>query len=91
MPEEQIKDEAIKQRKQTNKMAMDIFLTMDLHTLLLCPMLEASAFYYKTKCSVHTITIYHLNTQDTICNVLQGGALSVSEFPSCVTGFLAEL
>ncbi|XP_051746313.1 uncharacterized protein LOC127510601 isoform X1 [Ctenopharyngodon idella] len=65
---------------------------MDLQALLLCPRFNSSALYYKTKLAVHNFTIYDMSTHNTTCYVWHEGegALSASEFASCVTDFLSE-
>ncbi|XP_036322550.1 uncharacterized protein LOC118736606 [Rhagoletis pomonella] len=42
-------------------------ITADLQALKLCPKLNASAAYYKTKLAVHNFTIYNLATKDVMC------------------------
>ena len=37
-----------------------LMITMDQQVLLLCPRLEASVLFYKTKLGLHNFTLYHL-------------------------------
>ncbi|CAG9792699.1 unnamed protein product [Diatraea saccharalis] len=41
--------------------------THDLQSVKLCPMLQASALYYKTKLCVHNFIMYNLATKDVNC------------------------
>lgn len=60
--------------------------TMDLQALLLCPRLQASALYYKTKLSVHNFTLYNLTTKKVLCYVWDEshGHVTANEFVSCI-------
>ena len=65
-------------------------VTMDLQSVLLCPRLNASALYYKTKLCVHNFTVYDLVSKHCVCyvsNECEGG-LTGNEFASCVVDFL---
>ena len=42
-------------------------ITLDLQALLMCPLLKASAMYYKTKLTCHNFTIFSMKTKDVIC------------------------
>lgn len=42
-------------------------LTADLQAVKLCPSLNASALYFKTKLAVHNYTIYNLGTNEVAC------------------------
>lgn len=88
------KEEACAAKVQDKNDASDktMVVCMDLQALLLCPRLNESALYYKTKLAVHNFTIYDLSTHNTTCYVWHEGegALSSSEFASCVTDFLSE-
>lgn len=44
-----------------------IALTMDLQAVKICPSLNASALYYKTKLCVHNFTVFDLNTHHSRC------------------------
>ncbi|KAL4717006.1 hypothetical protein ACJJTC_001867 [Scirpophaga incertulas] len=64
------KDRARQEKTQdklraTNK-EVHVF-THDLQSVQLCPKLEASAIYYKTKLCVHNFTIYNLENKDVHC------------------------
>ena len=66
--------------------------TMDLQSVLLCPRLNASALYYKTKLCVHNFTVYDLLGKHCVCyvwNECEGG-LTGNEFASCVVDFLTS-
>ncbi|KAK7130348.1 hypothetical protein R3I93_019849 [Phoxinus phoxinus] len=88
------KEEACAAKLQDKKDASDktMVVCMDLQALLLCPRLNVSALYYKAKLAVHNFTIYDMSTDNTTCYVWHEGegALSPSEFASCVTDFLSE-
>ena len=67
-------------------------VTMDLQSVLLCPRLNASALYYKTKLCVHNFTVYDLLGKHCVCyvwNECEGG-LTGNEFASCVVDFLTS-
>ena len=67
-------------------------VTMDLQSVLLCPRLNASALYYKTKLYVHNFTVYDLVSKHCVCyvwNECEGG-LTGNEFASCVVDFLTS-
>lgn len=44
-----------------------VVLTVDLESVLLAPVLKASALYYRTKLTCHNYTIYDLHSQDAKC------------------------
>ena len=71
-----VKDKAsARQAKQSGKelcMAENsktLVLTMDLQALLLCPRLEASALFYKSKLGVHNFTLFNLCDHSVVCYV----------------------
>ncbi|KAL1005027.1 hypothetical protein UPYG_G00053610 [Umbra pygmaea] len=88
------KEEACAAKVQDKNDANDktMVVCMDLQALLLCPRLNTSALYYKSKLIVHNFTIYDMSTHNATCYVWHEGegALSASEFASCVTDFLSE-
>lgn len=90
--------DAARQAKQNDKESYckegskTLVATMDLQALLLCPRLEASALFYKTKLGVHNFTVYNLSDHSVLCYVWhesQGG-LTANEFSSCVVDYLSE-
>lgn len=92
-----LKDEARKAKVDDKERAINDskvkVLTMDLQAVLLCPRLQASALYYKTKLSCHNFTLMNLATKDTTCYVWNEteGDLSASSFASCTTDYLGNL
>ena len=53
------KDEARNAKKQdTENPATKFVFTMDVQAVLICPLMKASALYYKSKLIVHNFTIY---------------------------------
>lgn len=67
--------------------------TMDLQSILLCPMLKASSIYYKKKLVVHNFTIYNLKTNDGYCFIWNEseGQISANEFPCIIYYFIKTL
>ncbi|VDI73103.1 Hypothetical predicted protein [Mytilus galloprovincialis] len=67
-----VKKEAARAEKNKDKEAaltkddMKV-ISLDLQALLMCPLLKASAMYYKTKLSCHNFTIFDMKTKDVIC------------------------
>ncbi|XP_067283020.1 uncharacterized protein [Pseudorasbora parva] len=88
-----IKEEAHVAKVQDKNAASDkiMVVCMDLQALF-CPRLNVSALYCKTKLTVHNFTIYDMSTHKTTCYVWHEGegALSASEFASCVIDFLSK-
>lgn len=63
--------------------------TVDLQSLLLCQMSNASALYYRRKLSVHNLTVFYLKTQDVFCYLgREEGDLSANKFASIWTHFI---
>lgn len=64
--------------------------THDLQAVKLCPQLEASALYYKTKLCVHNFTMYNLGTKDVFCYWFDetNAGLTASVFISCIIHIL---
>lgn len=65
---------------------------MDMQAVKICPVLNASAIYYKTKLSVHNFTIYDMNTH--VCrnywfNETEGD-LNASTFANFVIDFIKD-
>ncbi|CAJ1057799.1 uncharacterized protein LOC122137067 [Xyrichtys novacula] len=63
---------------------------MDLQGLLLCPKLQAFTLYYKTKLSVHNLTIFDMISHSATNYLWHEGeaGLSANEFASCVVHYL---
>ena len=65
---------------------------MDLEALLLCPKLEASALFYKTKLGVHNFTLFNMAEHSVMCYVWhegQGG-LNANEFARFIMDYLKK-
>lgn len=64
--------------------------TVDMEAVLLCPVLKASALYYKTKLCVHNFTIYNLKTHDVDLYVWDEtqADLTANVFASCMYTFI---
>ncbi|CAC5412573.1 unnamed protein product [Mytilus coruscus] len=60
-------DKVIYDQHIVKKEAARAVITLDLQALLMCPLLKASAMYYKTKLSCHNFTIFDMKTKDVIC------------------------
>ncbi|CAG5047105.1 unnamed protein product [Parnassius apollo] len=65
--------------------------THDLQSVKLCPMLQASALYYKTKLCVHNSIMFNLATKDVHCYWFDehNAGLVASVFASCVIDCLS--
>ncbi|KAK6184510.1 hypothetical protein SNE40_006975 [Patella caerulea] len=70
-----------------------IVLTLDLQSLLMCPKLEASALYYKTKLGCHNYTIFNVASKDVKCYFWHEseGDLSANSFASCLSDYLESV
>lgn len=68
-----------------------LVLTMDLQSVLLCPILLASKVYYKQKLQVHNFTLYELNGGNVTLYVWHeaNGGVSSNEFSSCLVDFIS--
>ena len=65
-------------------------VTIDLQSVLLCPRLQASALYYKTKLTCYNYTVYDLKTKDVACyfwNETESD-LSANSFASCISHYI---
>lgn len=91
------KTEASESKETDKKMAVlegrQKVVTMDLQSLLLCPKLNASCLYYKTKLCCHNFTIYDLATGDVACYFWNETAadLNASTFATCIISYLESL
>lgn len=67
-------------------------ITMDVQSVLLSPVLNASALYYKTKLAVHNFTIYDLVTRHAKCFLWDEteADLVASVFATCLISYLEE-
>lgn len=89
-----IKKDSARAMKQKDKeeAGEKTLVCMDLQGLLLCPRLQASALYYKTKLSVHNFTIFDMKSHDATNYLWHEGeaGLSANEFASCIVHYLEE-
>lgn len=77
------KEDAIKDQSK-------LVYTMDLEAVMLCPLLKASALYYKTKLAVHNFTLFNLADKSATCYVWHEGegGLVASVFATLISKFL---
>ncbi|CAG5043443.1 unnamed protein product [Parnassius apollo] len=71
------KKETARQNKDNDKNNTEddvLVYTMDVQAVLLCPRIQASAVYYKTKLKVHNYTHYNLKTKAVICYLWHEGS-----------------
>lgn len=76
--------------KQRGVDAKAIVLTMDVQAVKVCPSLNASALYYKTKLCCHNYSVYDLTSHEVMCywfNETQAD-LSANTFTSCIIDYL---
>jgi len=68
-------------------------ITMDLHSFLLSPSLNASCMFYKTKLCCHNFTLYNIATKDVVCYFWNEGQgeLTANVFASCVVDCVSSL
>lgn len=91
----QRKTEARKEKEADKKNAdkgEKLVVTMDLQALLLCPRLQASALYYKSKLSCHNFTIHRMDNHDVVCyfwHEAEGG-LAADSFTSCLEDYITK-
>ncbi|XP_050507268.1 uncharacterized protein LOC126884950 [Diabrotica virgifera virgifera] len=89
--------EKARQEKENDKQAghvkQCIVLTQDLQAVKVCPMLNASALYYKTKLCCHNFTIFNVNTHHVRCYWFTEteADLSANTFETCITDYLLDL
>ncbi|KAK6177541.1 hypothetical protein SNE40_015624 [Patella caerulea] len=67
--------------------------TMDLQSVLICPSIQASAVYYKTKLACHNFTTHNLATRDVHCYFWHEGegGLSSHNFATCIQHYIETL
>lgn len=85
--------EAARNEKDNDKANTDssvAVFTMDMQAVLLCPLLKASALYYRTKLKVHNFTIFNLKTADAYCYLWDEseGGVNAEEFSSIICHFI---
>lgn len=70
-----------------------IVLTQDLQAVKVCPMLNASALYYKTKLCVHNFTLFNINTKHCKCYWFTEteADLTANTFASCLLDYLTSM
>ena len=68
-------------------------ITVDLQAVLLCPLLKASALYYKTKLCCHNFTLYDVSSKDVVCYMWHeaDGEIVSSNFASCIVDYITQL
>lgn len=88
---QQRKEEA-RQQKEHDKINGKFVYTMDLQSVLLCPVLQASAIYFKTKLTVHNFTIFSLTNKEGYCYLWDEseGSLNANEFTSIICNFICN-
>lgn len=61
-------------------------LTMDLQSVLVCPLIMSSSAYFRTKITCHNFTTFDLKTRNVSCYLWHGGelGLSANTFASCI-------
>lgn len=84
------RDEKSRDKEQSNDQT--IVFTMDVQAVMLCPRIQASATYYKTKLKVHNSTHYDLKTGAAICFLWHegNGGLESDIFASILIRHLTE-
>lgn len=90
----QKKDEAQKEKKADIENPEKKFVfSMDVQATMVCPLMKASAVYFKTKLTVHNFTIYNPKTQDGLCNLWDESEadLQSSVFTTMIVAYLEDL
>lgn len=87
-----IKKNRARDEKSSDKSTARHVFTMDLQSILLCPMLKASKIYYKKKLVVHNFTLFNLVTKDAYCFLWHEaeGKVSANEFATILYNFIGE-
>ena len=84
--DEKARDKSICLEDETRKV-----IAIDLQAVLLCPKLQASALYYRTKLACHNFTVMDLASKSASCYFwTEVEDLSASSFASCVTDYLTR-
>lgn len=70
-----------------------IVLTQDLQSVKICPSLNASALYYKTKLICHKFTIFDINNHTARCCWFDetDADLTANTFASCIIDYLTDV
>lgn len=89
------KIEAQEEKKRDKEDAIkgiNFTFTMDVQAVKLCPVIEASSMYYKTRLQVHNFTIYNIATHQCTNYVWNEseGDLQSSVFVSCIISHLEK-
>ncbi|GBP79918.1 hypothetical protein EVAR_75290_1 [Eumeta japonica] len=81
------RNEKVRDKERAQQFGDVHVLMHDLQAVKLCPQLQASALYYKTKLCVHNFTMYNLTTKDVYCCRFDetNAGLTASAFISCRT------
>lgn len=84
------RNEKVMDKDRAQKFGDVHVFTHDLQAVKLCPQLQASALYYKTKLYVHNFTMYNLGTKDVFCYWFDetNAGLTASVFISCIIHIL---
>lgn len=90
------KEAARAEKEKDKKMGEEgkcIVITQDLQSVKVCPSLNASALYYKTKLICHNFTMFDINKHTARCFWFDEtqADLTASTFASCVTDFLSDI
>ncbi|XP_065221373.1 uncharacterized protein LOC135846299 [Planococcus citri] len=67
--------------------------SMDVQAVMVCPLMKASAVFFKTKLNVHNFTIYDPRTHDGLCNLWDESEadLQSSVFATMIIDYLEHL
>ncbi|CAG9773409.1 unnamed protein product [Ceutorhynchus assimilis] len=92
------KDEARKEKEADKKMTMEMenkeiaVITMDLQSVKLAPVLQASAIYYNTKLCVHNFTTFNLVDKEVSCYLWHEaeGGLEANIFATLIVKHLSS-
>ncbi|VEN62189.1 unnamed protein product [Callosobruchus maculatus] len=82
-----------REEKSRDKEKEKWIFTMDLQSVLMCPLSKASKMYYKSKLVLHNFTIFNLKNSDGFCYLWhegQGG-MSSNEFATILSDFVMAL
>ncbi|CAG4940469.1 unnamed protein product [Colias eurytheme] len=79
-----------KEDDKVNSENQTLVYSMDVQAVLLCPNIQASATYYKTKLKVHNYTIYNMKNKEAACYIWHegNGGLESDVFASNLTKHL---
>ncbi|CAH2102069.1 unnamed protein product [Euphydryas editha] len=83
------------EKEADKKLAIDGKITalcMDVQSVKVCPKVQASAVYYKTKLCCHNFTVYNMATNSVVCYWWHEceGELQASNFASCLSDYIME-